>query len=59
MKAGENVQKSLSKVVSILKTTDFSEFSSFKKKSLYFLIFLRLRLKVFIHLAFQKAVRES
>ena len=28
MKAGENVQKSLSKVAPILKTTDFSEFLS-------------------------------
>ena len=31
MKAGENVQKIAVKVASILKTTDFSEFSSLKK----------------------------
>ena len=35
--------------------TDFSEFSSLKEQCLYFLIFLRLRLKVLIHHCFPKS----
>ena len=48
-------RKSLSKVAPILKTIDFSEFSSLKKQSSYSLIFLRLRLKVLIHHCFPKS----